>query len=96
MYIYSIYIWHTAYIYIYIYILYLVSSYVGRDQICLSEGTPDERTEYTAKRKLQIQPFYVLTASSKYENDFSPSEYVPDICCDSRWMNISRLQAVLV
>ena len=46
------------------------------------------------KRKLQIQLLFTLTASSKYVDDFSPSEYVLDICCDSRWRNISKSQAV--
>ena len=87
----------TAYTFgvLHIYILYLVSSYLRRDQIRHPEGTPDEHTEYAAKMEA-ANTTLLCAVSSKHADDFLSSDYVLDICCDGRWMNISRSQAVVL
>ena len=85
---------HTAYTFDVQHIYYIWSLPMSEET--KSVALKGNQTNTLQKRKLQIQLFFVLTASSKYADDFLPSEYVLDICCDGKWMNISRSQAVVL
>ena len=86
---------HTAYTFGVQHVYYIWSLPTSEETKSVAVKGHQTNTRNTRqKRKLQIQLFFALTASSKYADDFLPSEYVLDICCDGTWTNISRSQAV--
>ena len=86
---------HLAYS---IYSVYYISSLPTSEETksVTLKGHQTNTRNAQQKRKLQLQLLFTITASSKYADDSLPSLYILDICCDSRWMNISKSQAVVL
>ena len=95
---------HTAYTfgvqhvrtYVRIYYTYLVSSYLGRDRIRCSEGTPDEHTEYTAKKEAANTTLLRANCLFKICRRFFAFRIRPRHLLRWYMMNISRSLAVVV